>query len=324
MAAPAALPGGSVKIALLAEIKNVLPRIDLLPAIEEGFAAYSEGRAVVPPVGELILDKGEVHIKYGAIAGEDFYVIKIASGFYGNPALGLPSGNGCLLVFEQKTGVPAAVLLDEGYLTDIRTAAAGAVAAKYCAPRTVERIGVAGAGVQGRLQLEWLKRVTDCRDALVWGPLPDELEGYRREMKSRGFSVETTREAAAIPRTCNLIVTATPSKTPLLSAADLRPGTHITAVGSDTPDKQELDSEILARADVVVADSLAQCRLRGEIHKALAAGKIDESRVVELGNIISGRASERTSDSQITVADLTGVAVQDIKIASAVYRALAP
>ncbi len=143
-------------------------------------------------------------------------------------------------------------------------------------------------------------------------------------MNSRGFSVETTREAAAIPRTCNLIVTATPSKTPLLSAADLRPGTHITAVGSDTPDKQELDSEILARADVVVADSLAQCRLRGEIHKALAAGKIDESRVVELGNIISGRASGRTSDSQITVADLTGVAVQDIKIASAVYRALAP
>lgn len=313
-----------MKIALLSEIKNVLPRIDLLPAIEEGFAAYSAGRAVVPPVGELILDKGEVHIKYGAIAGEDFYVIKIASGFYGNPALGLPSGNGCLLVFEQKTGVPAAVLLDEGYLTDIRTAAAGAVAAKYCAPRKVERIGVAGAGAQGRLQLEWLKRVTDCRDALVWGPLPDELEQYRREMNTCGFSVETARETAAILRTCNLVVTATPSKTPLLSAADLRPGTHITAVGSDTPDKQELDSEILARADVVVADSLAQCRLRGEIHKALAAGKIDESRVVELGNIISGRASGRTSDSQITVADLTGVAVQDIKIASAVYRALAP
>ena len=125
-------------------------------------------------------------------------------------------------------------------------------------------------------------------------------------MESRGFSVETTLDAAAILRTCNLVVTATPSKTPLLSAADLRPGTHITAVGSDTPDKQELDSEILVRADVVVADSLSQCRLRGEIHKALEAGRIREDRCVELGAVIAGREKGRTSESQITVVDLTG------------------
>jgi ornithine cyclodeaminase len=141
-------------------------------------------------------------------------------------------------------------------------------------------------------------------------------------MESRGFSVETTLDAASILNTCNLVVTATPSKTPLLSAADLRPGTHITAVGSDTPDKQELDPEILAKADVVVADSLSQCRLRGEIHKALEAGQIWESRCVELGAIISGKERGRTSESQITVVDLTGVAVQDIEIATAVYRAL--
>ena len=141
-------------------------------------------------------------------------------------------------------------------------------------------------------------------------------------MESRGFLVETTLDAAAILKTCNLVVTVTPSKTPLLSAADLRGGIHITAVGSDTPDKQELDPAILAKADVIVADSLSQCRLRGEIHKALEAGRIREDRCVELGAIISGRARGRTSESQITVADLTGVAVQDIKIATAVYRAL--
>jgi len=311
-----------MKIATLDQIKAVLPGLDLIPAIEEGFIAYSEGRAVVPPVGELILDKGEVHIKYGYISGENLYVIKIASGFYGNPALGLPSGNGCMLLFEQRTGVFAAVLLDEGHLTDVRTAAAGAVAAKYFAPRRVERIGIVGAGVQARLQLDGLKRVTACRDVLAWGPLADELEAYRREMGSRGFSVETTPDAARILRSCNLVVTATPSKKPLLWAADLRPGTHITAVGSDTPDKQELDSEILARADVVVADSLSQCRLRGEIHKALEAKRIREEKCLELGAVISGREKGRTSDDQVTIVDLTGVAVQDIKIAAAVYRAL--
>jgi ornithine cyclodeaminase len=311
-----------MKIATLNQIREVLPRLDLIPAIEEGFVAYSSGRATVPPVGELILDKGEVHIKSGFIAGEDLYVIKIASGFYGNPSLGLPSGNGCMLLFKQSTGESAALLLDEGHLTDIRTAVAGAVAAKYCAPRKVERIGIVGAGIQARLQLEWLKRVSDCRDVLVWGPLPGELEDYKREMGSRGFSVETTSDAAAILKACNLVVTATPSKIPLLWAADLRPGTHITAVGSDTPDKQELDSEILAKADMVVADSLPQCRLRGEIHKALESGRIREDRCVELGAVISGREKGRTSESQITVVDLTGVAVQDIKIAAAVYRAL--
>ncbi|MCX6562435.1 MAG: ornithine cyclodeaminase family protein [Candidatus Aminicenantes bacterium] len=311
-----------MKIATLAQIKDVLPTLDLIPAIEEGFAAYSSGRATVPPVGELILDKGEVHIKSGFIEGEEFYVIKIASGFYGNRSIGLPSGNGCMLLFKQRTGEPAAILLDEGHLTDVRTAVAGAVAAKYCSPRKVERIGIVGAGVQARLQLEWLTRISTCRDVLVWGPLTEELENYERDMESRGFSVETTLDAAKILRTCNLVVTATPSKTPILLAADLRPGTHITAVGSDTPEKQELDPEILARADVIVADSLSQCRLRGEIHKALEAGRIKEDRCIELGAVISGREKGRTSESQITVVDLTGVAVQDIEIATAVYRAL--
>ena len=311
-----------MKIATLVQIKEILPKLDLMPAIEAGFAAYSAGKAVVPPIGELILEEGEVHIKYGYIRGEDFYVIKIASGFYGNPAQGLPSGNGCMLLFKQETGEFAAVLLDEGHLTDVRTAVAGAVAAKHFAPRKVERIGIVGAGVQARLQLRWLARVTACRDVLVWGPIADELESYKREMEAAGYSIETTMDAAPILRSCNLVVTATPSKKPLLSAADLRPGTHITAVGSDTPEKQELDAEILARADVVVADSLPQCRLRGEIHKALEAGRITENRCIELGAVIAGREKGRTSESQITVVDLTGVAVQDIEIAAAVYRAL--
>jgi ornithine cyclodeaminase len=312
-----------LKIIQLEQIKEVLPSIDLLPAIEEGFAAYSAGAAVVPPVGELLLDGGDVHIKYGYLKEDKYYVIKIASGFYGNPELGLPSGNGMMLLFDQKTGEPVSILLDEGHLTDVRTAVAGAIAAKYLAPQNIERIGVVGTGIQARLQLLYLAPLTDCRDVIVWGRGDEQLSRYAGDMKGHGFSVETTREAVDIMKSCNLIVTNTPSVAPLLDSSGLRAGTHITAVGSDTPQKQELDPAILERADLVVADSISQCLVRGEIHKAIESGHITKDGLVELGDIIAGKAPGRESDDQITVADLTGVAVQDMEIASAVYEALA-
>jgi ornithine cyclodeaminase len=200
---------------------------------------------------------------------------------------------------------------------------AGAIAAKYLAPKHVERIGIVGTGIQARLQLQHLKDVTECRDVLVWGRSREHLKRYREEMEAAGFSITTTTNASDILHTCNLVVTCTPAKSPLLHASDLRPGTHITAVGSDTPEKQELDAEILERADVVVADSLSQCLERGEIHKAIEAGRIAPDKPVEMGDVIAGRVPGRSSEKQITVADLTGVAVQDIKIAEAVHRALA-
>jgi len=311
-----------MRVVPLAEIRKVLPTIDILPAIENAFVRYSAGDAVVPPIGELLLEKGEVHIKYGYMRGEPYYVIKIASGFYGNPKIGLPSGNGMMLLFKQETGEPVSVLLDESYLTDVRTAVAGAVAAKHLAPRHVKRIGIVGAGTQARLQLEYLRTITPCRDVLVWGLGDEELSAYRRDMETKEFTVEVTRDAGELLRTCNLVVTATPADAPLIHASDLQPGTHITAVGSDTPRKQEVDAEILARADVVVADSIPQCLLRGEIYQALTAGAISQEKVVELGDVIAGKATGRTSDDQTTIADLTGVAVQDMAIAAAVFEAL--
>jgi len=311
-----------MKITTLEEIKSVLPDLDLLPAIEAGFVAYSEGRAVVPPVGELLLEAGDVHIKYGYLQGEHFYVVKIASGFYNNATLGLPSGNGLMLLFRQKTGELVNVLLDEGHLTDVRTAVAGAVAARHLAPPQVNRIGIVGTGMQARLQLQWLSRVVDCDQVLVWGRNNDRLAACAADMCASGFSVEATADASAILRECNLVVTTTAATEPILSAQDLRPGTHITAVGSDTPSKQELEGEILALADVVVADSIEQCQVRGEIHQAMQQGVTTGGLAVELGNVIAGRSPGRTGDDKITVADLTGVAVQDMKIAGAVHAAL--
>lgn len=308
------------RIVTLPEIKQALPSLELLPAIEQGFVAYSSGRAVVPPVGELLLEKGEVHIKYGYIQHEKYYVIKIASGFYDNPRIGLPSGNGAMLLFSQATGELASVLLDQGYLTDVRTAIAGAIAAKHLAPKRVERIGIVGTGTQARLQLRHLAGVTACRNVLVWGRGEPQLARYRAEMSEHGFRIETTLEPENILRSCDLAVTTTPATEPLLYADQLHAGVHITAVGADTPTKQELDAAILERADLVVADSISQCLARGEIHQALNRGRIVESALVELGDVIAGKKPGRTSDDQITVADLTGVAVQDIKIATAVYE----
>jgi len=312
-----------MRIANLDEIKLALAGLDLLPAIEAGFMAYAQGRANVPPVGELLMDQGEVHIKYGCIEGDPYYVIKIASGFPANAALGRPSGNGMMLLFSQETGEPAAVLLDQGYLTEVRTAVAGAIGAKYLAPRTVTRIGILGAGVQARFQLEYLRPVVDCREVLVCGRTPDRLAACARDVEAMGFRVETTTAPADLGPACNLIVTTTAASAPLIHAADLRPGTHVTAIGSDTPEKQELETAVLARADLVVADSIPQCRLRGEIFKAMEAGVLHEDSLVEIGTIIAGEAPGRTADDQITVFDSTGVAVQDIMIARGVYEALA-
>ena len=304
------------------QINSVLPQLDLIPAIEEGFRRYSAGESVVPPVGELLLEEGEVHIKYGYLRGDQHYVIKIASGFYGNPQLGLPSSNGMMLLFNQRTGQQEAILLDEGALTDTRTAVAGAIAAKYLAPNPVNRIGIVGTGIQARLQLSHLADVTDCREVLVWGRGETQLTSYRASTRPLGFEVETTTTIADIQRECDLIVTATPANEPLLSAAELRSGTHITAVGSDTPHKQELESRILAMADLVVADSIPQCLERGEIFQAVEAGDISGDQLVEFGDVISGKAGGRLNNVQITVCDLTGVAVQDIQIATAVYNAV--
>ncbi|MHA2306000.1 MAG: ornithine cyclodeaminase family protein, partial [Candidatus Hodarchaeales archaeon] len=275
-------------------------------------------------VGEMIFDDpnypGDCHIKYGFIKGDKYYAIKIAQGFYNNPKLGLPSINGLNILFNQKNGIIECILLDEGYLTNIRTACAGAIAAKYMAPETVNRIGIFGTGIQGKLQLRYLKYVTNCRKVTIWGRSEESLNKYREEMVDSGFDIQTTLNVEDITNTCNLIVTCTPSKDPLIKVNQIQKGTHITALGSDTPEKQELDSEILHKADRVISDSISQAESRGECYHAMKNGKITKEELIELGTMISNKKYQRSSNDEITVVDLTGVAVQDIQISKAVYE----
>ena len=309
-----------VKVIALEKIKSLLEKVDVVAAMEEGFRQYSNGNTVVPPVGELLFENppGDVHIKYGYIKNDDFYVIKIASGFYENKNLGLASSQGMMLLFNQKTGETVAVLLDEGYLTDVRTAAAGAVAAKYFAPKNVEAIGIIGTGTQAKMQLQYLQKIKPCKTVWVWGRTAANATKFQEDL-SDDFDIHIAESASEVAQNCNLIVTTTPSELRLLTAKDIRPGTHITAVGSDTSAKQELDSTILKKADLVIADSISQSQTRGEIYQAVTKGAISNNKIIELGSAIQNSDFQRINDNQISVVDLTGVAVQDIMITTAVY-----
>ena len=311
-----------MRIVSLEEIKAVLPKIDLMQEIETGFSAYSNGEVVVPPVGELNFENppGDVHIKYGYIRDDDVYVIKIASGFYQNKLLGLSNGQGMMLVFDQKSGKPIGLLQDEGYLTDVRTAVAGAICAKYLAPKNIEAIGIVGTGVQARMQLEYLKNVTDCQNVIVWGRSKLALNQYKTSMGDSGFTIETTMALDQVTDNCNLIVTCTASEKPIIRKDHVKGKVHITAMGSDTPNKQELGSNVLSKADLVIADSRSQCEVRGEIHHAIRNNAVSMDSIAELGEIINGDRQGRIPSSEITVADLTGVAVQDIQISKAVLK----
>ena len=310
-----------MQIISLERIKSILPKVDLISEIEAGFAAYSNGLVVVPPVGELSFQSppGDVHIKYGYIKGDEIYVIKIASGFYKNTSIGLPAGNGMMLVFNQKTGQPVAILQDECYLTDIRTAVAGAITAKYLSPKNVEYIGIVGTGVQARLQLQYLRDIIDCNNVIVWGRSSDTLSDYKEAMTKRGYKIKTVTDISDIIDYCQLIVTCTPSEEVLINRVN--PGTHITAMGSDTISKRELSSDVLLQADIVVTDSRSQSKERGEIYQASKDG-FSVNCTTELGEIILGTAQSRTQQEQITIADLTGVAVQDIQISKAILKNL--
>jgi len=314
-------------IITLSEIKNVIQQNsagDLIQAIEEGFVLYSQKKVVVPPVGYLGFKHppGDVHIKYGYIEGDDYYVIKIASGFYNNPARGLNTGNGMMLLFSQKTGEPLSILMDEGHLTDIRTAAAGAVAAKYLAPSKVNCIGIVGTGVQARLQLEYLKPVTTCRDVIVWGRSEEKLASLKADASLKDFSMTTTTDINHLTSRCNLIVTTTPARRALLMSAHILPGTHITAMGADAEGKQEIDPMLFDKADIIVADSKDQCMDHGDIGYAVRDYIIDPLTIRELGEVIENKNLRRKNDQQITIADLTGVAIQDIQITKYVHLAL--
>jgi ornithine cyclodeaminase len=306
------------------QIQKALNILTVLDRVEEGFVIYSKKEAVIPPVASLHLDHppGECHIKYGYTKEGKYYVVKIASGFFKNPSIGLPASNGLVLLFDRETGAPVCILLDEGYLTDIRTAAAGCIAAKYLASKQVNCIGIVGTGAQAYFQLKLLQYATDCRRVLVWGREKQKAEQFCNHFDLKEFQINVAKDLNHLTANCNLIVTTTSSNSPLLFSNQIHSGTHITAMGADDIGKQELDPNIFTKADRVIVDSRSQCALFGDTSYALKAGMIKDNQIHELGEAILHPSLRRTSENQITIADLTGIAIQDLQIATTIFEAL--
>ena len=259
---------------------------------------------------------GEVHVKGACLAGSPVFAIKVASGFYGNQACDLPTGSGLVLVFDATTGFPLGVLQDNGYLTDLRTAAAGALAARLLTKENVRKVAFIGSGVQTRFQSRAIARVRQWTEAAVWSRNPINAqrccEELTNELEPLFVPAASVEEAV---KDAELVVTVTPSRTPLVESAWLAPGVTILAVGSDGPDKQELAPLVLGEADKVVADRLKQCLELGEIHHAVGAGVLRVEQVyAELGEILIGEKPGREGNERI-VCDLTGVGAQDAAIA---------
>lgn len=290
--------------------------------VEEAFAALATRPVAMPPILRLDIPehRGEVDVKTAYIPGLDGFAIKVSPGFFDNPSLGLPSLNGLMILFSTKTGLVEALLLDNGYLTDVRTAAAGAVAARHLSRPDAAVATIFGAGVQARLQLEALMLVRPIREARIWARDGGKAEATARDLaRQLGISVLAVAEPQAAMRGADIVVTTTPAERPILMADWLEPGQHLTAMGSDSEHKNEIDPALFARA-TYVADRLAQTRRLGELRHAIGAGLVAaDAAFPELGEIVAGTATGRSGADEITFADLTGTGVQDTAIANLAF-----
>lgn len=309
---------GAIRVLVERDLKDavgVAP--EEMEAIEAVYPLITAGVGSMPPIMRIEIPEhnGEIDIKSAYLPGYSGIAVKVSAGFFDNPVKGLPSLGGLMMLFDAETGVPRSALFDNGYLTDLRTGLAGAVAANHLARDDVHTVGILGAGMQARVQLQALQLVRPVRKAMVWARREEQADRFAEETAGT-LDVEIQRartpaEAAA----ADVLVTTTPSTEPLVTADMLHPGLHVTAVGSDAETKQEIEADAVAAADVFVCDSVAQSSRLGELRAAMASG-FDHQRAVELGAVITGEATGRTDDDQITICDLTGTGAQDTAIAS--------
>ena len=308
-----------MRLATLAEIQHSLVDSEIIACMREALVAHSRGECQTPMPMHLDIapECAEVHMKSSYRRGGPYFAFKIAGTFPGNAARGLSNSSGMMLLSSAETGEPVAFLADSGHLTDVRTAAVAAMTARELG-RADSTLGILGAGVQARLQARMHAEVLPLRRIVLWGRNSERAAECRRDVAALlpGVEVTVARTPAAVAGESRLLVTATPSREPLLFARDIQPGTHISAVGADSPHKQELDPEILHRAALLLADSLRQCEKLGELQYAPA----EWSRVLEIGAFCEhAPAWDRGG---ISVCDFTGLGVEDLYIAEYCLRSL--
>jgi len=325
------MPKELPKIYSLQEIEIVVStpefRLKLIEGIKDGFVSYEKGEFYAAPIQTLGLPPfpfvdcddyaAQTCVKSGYFKGQEHYVIKVASGGHPMPNSGL------MQVYSQKTGRLQALLLDEGILTELRTAAVGALVAKLLCPSKIETIGIVGSGVQARYQLEMLASVTNCRNVLVWGRTPSNVTALVKEFLTKGWTISAAETPDQLLQDCDLIITTTASREAILGTTGLetkKSGLTIVCIGADAPGKYELNPSLVQKADLLVADTTSQAVERGEFQMAVADGLVKKESLVPLGQLILEEELHRKydDDNRFIIFDSSGVALQDCVVSSMV------
>jgi ornithine cyclodeaminase len=295
-----------------------------IDAIEQAFVLLATAAVAMPPILRLDIPEhnGEVDVKTAYLPGLERFAIKVSPGFFDNPKLGLPSLNGMMMLLSARTGLLEALLLDNGYLTAVRTAAAGAVAARCLSREQSRSVALIGAGEQAALQLQALRLVRPIDEVRVWARDTQKAKAFSNGLaRDSGLAVTHCSSIDAALEGMDIAITCTPSREPLIEPRHLHPGLHITAMGSDAEHKNEISPQALAAVDCYVADRFSQTRVLGELHHALAAGTVrDDLALMELGQVLAGQQPGRVDATQVTLCDLTGTGAQDTAIANLAFE----
>lgn len=302
-------------------IKKLVDIKQSIQYIEKAFRQYAQKKAQMPAKIYLYLKKysGDFRAMPAYLEGFDACILKWVNVHPNNKNKGLPVVMGTIIFSDPKTGFPLAIM-DGTYATSLRTAAAGAVAAKYCANKDSERIGLVGCGTQARTQLMALRSLFKINEVKVWGVKPSHSKKFASQMKTKNEKMTAYQTVKECVRDCDIIVTTTPSRRPLVKFQWLKPGVHINAIGADAPGKQELDPDILKNAKIII-DHWEQASHSGEINVPLRKKLISKKNIyADIGEIVTGQKRGRVQRSEITVFDSTGLAIQDVAIATLIYR----
>lgn len=302
------------------DVQALMDRSDYLQAVESAFGAAAEGKASSPLPMAVEAAAGTFHAKVASLELDRHYVaLKLNGNFPGNPAGGLPTIQGAILLSDGETGSLLAVM-DSIEITLRRTAAATALAARYLARPASQTILICGCGDQAMPQYEALRDLFPLTQAFAWDKDLARAEQFAAAASDEACQVTAIADLADRAGSADIIVTCTTAHEPFLGTEHVRPGTFIAAVGADSPEKNEIRPELMVQA-TVVADVLAQCMAMGEIHHAFEAQLMGRADVhADIGQLVTGARPGRTDERQITLFDSTGTALQDVAAAALIYE----
>jgi alanine dehydrogenase len=303
------------------EVRSLLTMDEAIKAVESAFVEHGMGKTQMPPKSYLFFSKyeGDLRSMPAYLEGLDAAGVKIVNFHNKNSARGLPTVMALVVLNSPETGAPLAVM-GGTFLTNMRTGAAGAIAARALARSESSVVGMVGAGAQARTQLLGISRLFSIKRVIVCDRTLERcqaLERYARPFLDCEYNLTTNPQEAC---SCDILVTTTPSRSPLIKESWARPGIHINAIGADAPGKQELASSLTRKAKVVV-DDLSQALHSGEVNVPISEGIMTSEDIhAQLGEVMLRKAPGRTSQEEITIFDSTGLGIQDVAAGSVVYR----